>query len=287
MTPIAATVHTLIRDIKSDPSRPLRLADLARRSGYSAAHLQRQFIAIAGSGPKAFQTAARLRSVKQSLRRKRSVTDAIAAAGFGSTSRLYEKTAAAFGMTPTEYRRGGAGLSIAWAIGDTVLGKVLIGATDRGICALAFADSATALERELRAEFPQATLAPMPAASRAAFSGWMKSLNAYLAGRLPRLDLPLDIKGTAFQLLVWRYLRQIPRGETRSYADVARGIDRPAASRAVARACASNRVAIAIPCHRVVRGDGALSGYRWGVQRKRALLGAEAEAGSPVTRIRG
>lgn len=278
-TPIAATVHALMREIEADPTRPLRLADLARRAGYSAAHLQRNFTAIAGSSPKAFQTAARMRLVRKGLRSPATVTDAIAAAGFGSTSRLYEKTDAELGMTPTEYRRGGAGLTIGWATGGTPLGRVLIGATARGICALAFGDSDAALARDLRAEYPAATLQPMPAASRGEFARWMAALNAYLAGKLRTLDLPLDVQGTAFQLLVWRYLRTVPRGQTRSYAEVAAGIGRPEAARAVATACAGNRVAIAIPCHRVVRGDGGLSGYRWGPARKRALLGMEQAGG--------
>jgi AraC family transcriptional regulator of adaptative response/methylated-DNA-[protein]-cysteine methyltransferase len=280
-TVIAATVHVLMRQIEADPARPLRLADLARRSGYSAAHLQRSFTAIAGSSPKAFQTAARLRLLKTALRSRATVTTAIEEAGFGSVSRLYEKTDTELGMTPTEYRRGGAGLEIAWATGATPLGKVLIGATARGICTLAFGASDAALARGLRVEFPAATLTPMPVASRCEFARWMAALNDHLAGRLERLDLPLDLQGTAFQLLVWRYLRRVPRGATRSYAEVAAGIGRPEAARAVARACAGNRIAVLIPCHRVVRGDGALSGYRWGVARKRALLEAEAE---PVAR---
>jgi AraC family transcriptional regulator of adaptative response/methylated-DNA-[protein]-cysteine methyltransferase len=275
--PITATIHALIRDIESDPTRPLRLADLARRAGYSASHLQRQFTAIAGGSPKAFQTAARMRLLKSGLRSPASVTGAIAAAGFGSTSRLYEKADAELGMTPTEYRRGGAHLEIAWATGATPLGRVLIGATTRGICALAFGDSDTALERGLRNEFPAARFVPMPESSRADFARWMAALNDHLAGKLMKLELPLDLQGTAFQLMVWRYLRTVPRGQTRSYAKVAQSIGRPEAARAVARACAGNRVAVLIPCHRVVRGDGGLSGYRWGVARKRALLEAEAK----------
>lgn len=265
-----------MRDIEADPTRPLKLADLARRSGYSAAYLQRNFTAIAGSSPKAFQVAARMRLLRKGLRSAGTVTAAIEGAGFGSTSRLYEKADVELGMTPTEYRHGGAGLTISWATGETPLGRVLIAATARGVCALAFGDSDAALARQLRDEFPSATLEPMPASSRAEFTRWMAALEAYLAGRLARLDLPLDVRGTAFQLLVWRYLRTVPRGETRSYAEVASGIGRPGAARAVARACARNRIAVLIPCHRVLRGDGGLSGYRWGVARKRALLGAEA-----------
>ncbi len=276
-SPIAATVRTLMREIEADPTRPLKLAELARRAGYSPAHLQRNFTAIAGSSPKAFQTAAQMRLVKKSLRSSSSVTDAIAGAGFGSTSRLYEKTDAAFGMTPSEYRRGGAGLTIAWATGETPLGRVLIGATTRGICALAFGASQASLARELKSEFPEATLTPMPKSSRTEFTRWMAALNNYLAGKLRRLDLPVDAQGTAFQLLVWRYLCTLPRGETRSYARVANELGRPRAARAVATACASNRVAVLIPCHRVVRGTGEISGYRWGVSRKRALLQLEAD----------
>jgi AraC family transcriptional regulator of adaptative response/methylated-DNA-[protein]-cysteine methyltransferase len=178
-------------------------------------------------------------------------------------------------------RRAGAGLDIAWATGETPLGRVLIGATSRGICALALGNSDSGLTHGLRAEFPAATLLPMPAASHQEFARWMAALNGYLAGRLATLDLPIDLQGTAFQLLVWRYLQTVPRGQTRSYAEVAEGIGRPAAARAVARACATNRVAVLIPCHRVVRGDGALAGYRWGAERKRALLTVEARHSKP------
>jgi AraC family transcriptional regulator of adaptative response/methylated-DNA-[protein]-cysteine methyltransferase len=276
--PIVATVQNLLREIEADPTRSLRLADLARRAGYSSAHLQRSFTAITGSSPKAFQTAARMRLLKNALRVPLSVTAAIEAAGFGSTSRLYEKADAELGMAPSEYRSGGAGLTISYATGQTPLGTVLIGATDRGICSLAIGASAPALLRKLREEFPRSRLEPMPAASRGEFARWMTALRAHLRGHGPDLELPVDVRGTAFQLQVWRYLRGIPYAATRSYAEVAAGIGRPGAARAVARACASNRVAILIPCHRVVRGSGDLSGYRWGLARKRALLAAEKAA---------
>lgn len=276
--PIATTVHTLAREIEADPARPLSLAALARRAGYSASYLQRQFTALIGSSPKAFQTAARMRLLKQELRSPAGVADAIATAGFGSTSRVYEKTDAELGMTPTAYRRGGAGLTITHALGSTPLGKIMIGATDRGICWLGFGDSAGRLLEDLRREFPAATLARMPATSRSEFRRWMRALDSHLRGKVPREALPLDLRGTAFQLAVWRYLRRIPAGSVRSYAEVARGVGRPSAARAVARACATNRIAVLIPCHRVVGGDGALSGYRWGTNRKRTLLAAEARA---------
>jgi AraC family transcriptional regulator of adaptative response/methylated-DNA-[protein]-cysteine methyltransferase len=206
------------------------------------------------------------------------VTAAIDAAGFGSTSRVYERTDSGLGMTPGAYRRGGAGMTIAWASADTPLGRVMIGATDRGICSLAFGASERVLLRELRREYPAAVLAPMPATHRAEFGRWMTALRAHLRGAPDAAALPLDLRGTAFQLLVWRYLQGIPGGSVRSYAEVAAGIGRPAAARAVARACATNRVAVLVPCHRVVRGTGELSGYRWGVEKKRALLKAEGAA---------
>ena len=249
------TVRTLVREIEADPSRPLRLADLARRAGYSPAYLQRNFTAIMGSSPKAFQTAARMRLLKSGLRSAATVTDAIAAAGFGSTSRLYEKADAELGMTPSEYRSGGKGVTIAHATGNTPLGLVMIGATDRGICSLQFGHSERALAAALKREFPAALVRPMPANQAPEFARWMAALNAHLKGGRPHAELPLDVSGTAFQLLVWRYLRGIPYGTVRTYAQVAAGIGRPAASRAVARACASNRIAVLIPCHRVVRGS--------------------------------
>jgi AraC family transcriptional regulator of adaptative response/methylated-DNA-[protein]-cysteine methyltransferase len=273
-----ATVRELVREIELDPSQPLRLADLARRAGYSASHLHRTFTAITGSSPKAFQTAARMRILKRSLRSPVSITTAIAAAGFGSTSRVYEKAATELGMTPSEYKSGGAGLTIGYATGQTTLGLVMIGATGKGICSLQFGRSERALVMALKREFPAALMQPMPASRRHEFGQWMAALNAYLDGSRPHPELPLDVRGTAFQLLVWRYLRDIPYGAVQTYADVASGIARPGAARAVAGACASNHIAMLIPCHRVVRGNGEISGYRWGVTRKRALLDGERAA---------
>lgn len=278
LPPIVATVQTLVRDIEADPTRPLRLADLARRAGYSPTYLQRRFTALTGSSPKAFQTAARMRHLKRGLRSPASVTAAIDAAGFGSTSRVYEKADAELGMTPSAYKRGGADETIAYASAATPLGRVLIAATERGICSLTLGSSERTLLRELRGEFPAATLAPMPTKQRAELARWMSALRAYLAGRAPPdARLPLDVRGSAFQLLVWRYLRGIPSGTVQSYSQVAAGIGRPSAARAVARACATNRIAVLIPCHRVVRGSGDISGYRWGVAKKKALLAAERE----------
>jgi AraC family transcriptional regulator, regulatory protein of adaptative response / methylated-DNA-[protein]-cysteine methyltransferase len=279
-SPINAVVHELARQIDANPEQPFRLAELAKRAGYSPFHLQRNFKAVIGSSPKEYQTAARLRTLKTELRRETPVSDAIYQAGFGSGSRVYEKADGQLGMTPSEYRSGGKGLTISYASGQTPLGLLMIGATDRGICFLQFGESDDALVAELGRQFPAAAVQPMPASHREEFAGWMAALNRHLRGIEPRLDLPLDVRGTAFQLIVWRYLQQVPYGEVRSYSEVAAAIGKPSAARAVARACASNSIALLIPCHRVVRGTGELGGYRWGVQRKRVLLDTERAANS-------
>ncbi|MGH8177238.1 MAG: bifunctional DNA-binding transcriptional regulator/O6-methylguanine-DNA methyltransferase Ada [Steroidobacter sp.] len=271
-------VHELARHIEANPDQPLHLADLARRSGYSPFHLQRNFKAIIGSTPKEYQTALRVRTLKKELRTEASVSDAIYQAGFGSGSRVYEKADGQLGMTPSEYRSGGKGLTISYASGQTPLGLLMIGATDRGICFLQFGETHEELEAELKRQFPAATTQPMPATHSQEFDSWMGALNRHLRGLEPRLDLPLDVRGTAFQLIVWRYLQKLPYGEVRSYSEVAAAIGRPKAVRAVASACARNSVALLIPCHRVVRGTGELGGYRWGLQRKRVLLDTERAA---------
>lgn len=271
-------VHELARQIDAAPDSKLSLEQLAKRSGYSPFHLQRSFKAIMGSSPKEYQTAARVRTLKKELRNEAPVADAIYQAGFGSGSRVYEKADGQLGMTPSEYRSGGKGLTISYASGQTPLGLMMIGATDRGICFLQFGDSDQALLDDLRAQFPAATVQAMPDSSRHQFEPWMAALNRHLRGLEPRLDLPLDVRGTAFQLIVWRYLQKVPYGEVRSYSEVAAAIGKPSAARAVAKACATNSVALLIPCHRVVRGTGELGGYRWGMQRKRVLLDTERAA---------
>ncbi|HEY8507521.1 MAG TPA: bifunctional DNA-binding transcriptional regulator/O6-methylguanine-DNA methyltransferase Ada [Steroidobacteraceae bacterium] len=275
---IESVVQELARQIDAHPEQPLRLADLARRAGYSPYHFQRSFKAVLGSTPKEYQTAARLRKFKQDLRGETPVSDAIYRAGFGSASRLYEKVDTQLGMTPGEYRSGGRGISIGYATAHTVLGLMMIGATDRGICFLAFGESEQELAEQLAKQFPNATRQPMPPTHKEQFDAWIQALNRHLRGIEPRLDLPLDVRGTAFQLIVWRYLQKIPYGEVQSYTEVAQAIGKPKAVRAVASACARNNIAIAIPCHRVVRGTGALGGYRWGLQRKRVLLDSERAA---------
>jgi AraC family transcriptional regulator, regulatory protein of adaptative response / methylated-DNA-[protein]-cysteine methyltransferase len=238
---INEVVHALARHIDANPDQPLRLADLAKRAGYSAFHLQRNFKSIMGSTPKEYQTAARLRTLKKELRKEASVS-------------------AASDQTP--------------------LGLLMIGATDRGICFLQFGDTHESLAAELGRQFPAARTQPMPPTHSKDFDSWMAALNRHLRGLEPRLDLPLDVRGTAFQLIVWRYLQKLPYGEVRSYSEVAEAIGKPSAVRAVAGACASNKIALLIPCHRVVRGTGELGGYRWGVQRKRVLLDTERAAKS-------
>ena len=282
VSPINAVVHELARQIEANPEQPFRLAQLAQRAGYSPFHLQRNFKAIIGSTPKEYQTAARVRTFKQELRKDAPVSDAIYQAGFGSGSRVYEKADGQLGMTPSEYRSGGKGLTISYASGQTPLGLLMIGATDRGICFLQFGDRDDELRAELARQFPAAAMQPMPATHQEQFESWMAALKRHLRGLEPRLDLPLDVRGTAFQLIVWRYLQKLPYGEVRSYSEVAEAIGKPTAARAVAGACASNSVALLIPCHRVVRGTGELGGYRWGVQRKRVLLDTERASSKRV-----
>lgn len=268
-------MRDLCRYIERHADERLTLADLARRAGISSFHLQRSFKALVGVSPKAYAESCRMARFKQELREGSSVTDATYAAGFGSSSRVYERADTRLGMTPREYRARGRGVAISYATATTALGPMMIGATDRGLCFIQFGDSDAQLLAALEREYPEATIAPMGEDRRAQFDAWMAALSAHLAGARPDPGLPLDIRGTAFQVKVWRYLQQIPYGEVQSYAEVAEGIGRPGAARAVANACAHNTLAIAIPCHRVIRGTGELGGYRWGVERKRALIDAE------------
>ncbi len=272
---ITDVVHAMCRYIEAYADAPLTLSAIAKKSGYSAAHLQRNFTAIVGSSPKAYQTMIRNRTLKAELRGDGGVSDAIYGAGFGSASRVYEKRAANLGMTPGQYRAKGQDVAISFAAGQTALGLVMIGATERGICFLQFGKQAADLQRQLAEEFPKAALMPMASAQADLYEDWMRALNRYLDGKSALRELPLDIRGTAFQLLVWRYLQTIPAGEVRSYAEVAAALKKPKAIRAVASACARNNIGLLIPCHRVLRGDGNLAGYRWGLERKRALLDLE------------
>jgi AraC family transcriptional regulator of adaptative response/methylated-DNA-[protein]-cysteine methyltransferase len=273
--PNASKIRALCDYIRDHADEALTLDVLARRARLSRFHLQRTFKTIVGVTPKEYVEACRLGQLKSHLRLHRSVTDAIYEAGFGSSSRVYERVDTRLGMTPGEYRSGGEGVTISYASAATPLGLLMIGATERGLCFVQFGESSERLLKTLRKEYPAANTQEMGSPYQPQFELWMKALAAHIEGFTQAGDLPVDVRGTAFQLKVWRYLQSIPAGDVKSYAEVARGIGQPSAARAVARACASNRVAITIPCHRVVRGDGTLGGYKWGVARKRVLLDRE------------
>jgi AraC family transcriptional regulator, regulatory protein of adaptative response / methylated-DNA-[protein]-cysteine methyltransferase len=265
----------LCRYIAARCDETLLLRDLAARAGLSPFHLQRRFKAEIGVSPREYQESCRLKTLKSGLQNKSSVTEAIYDAGFSSSSRVYSRSDTRLGMTPRQYRLGGKTLQISYADATTPLGRLMIGATDRGICFIQFGADADSLYKFLQEEFPAAILTPMDGRAKGQFSLWIENLSDYLNGQSTLINLPLDIRGTAFQMKVWKYLQKIPAGSTRSYAEVAKGIGHPSAARAVACACATNRIAIAVPCHRVIRGDGAMSGYRWNPERKRRLLDIE------------
>ncbi|MEX3930212.1 bifunctional DNA-binding transcriptional regulator/O6-methylguanine-DNA methyltransferase Ada [Paraburkholderia phymatum] len=258
--------------LDADPQQRLTLAQLSEAVHVSPFHLQRLFKRVVGVSPRQYQAAQRGAALRDALQRGADVTRATVDAGFGSPSRMYDTAAAELGMAPSEYRRKGAGLRVHYASASTSLGLVLIATTDKGICKIAFGDDEAPLVDGLRKEFASAELIADPAR----LAPFIEQIDAYLRGRRQRFDLPLDIAATAFQQRVWEALRRIPYGETRSYSQIAEAAGSPRAVRAVASACASNPVALAIPCHRVVQKGGALAGYRWGVARKAMLLDAEA-----------
>ncbi len=270
-----ADVAEIARYIEEHGDQPLTLAHLARRAACSTSRLQRRFKAAFGVTPKVFHDAVRLAGFKTALKAGDDVTDAIYRAGFGSPSRVYGEATRNIGMTPSAYRAGGAGESIAYACRDTALGPLLMAATERGVCFAQFGESGEALKRQLCDEFPNALLQVSPAEHAPPLDAWIDALVAHVDRGAPRPELPLDLRGTAFQIKVWRFLLGIPEGDVVSYGEVAAGIEQPKAIRAAASACAANRVAVLVPCHRVLRGDGSLGGYRWGPARKRALLDAE------------
>ena len=249
------------------------LGDLAAGVGLSPGYFHRVFKRTLGVTPKEFAMSLRTQRLRDGLSGGETVAGAIFGAGFGSIGRAYDESAEALGMTPGEYRKGGEGRSIRFAVAETSLGWVLVAETDRGICSIKLGDSKEALTANLFERFPKAELA----GDDPDFEARLRRVVALVESPGAGLDLPLDVRGTAFQRQVWAALRAIPSGSTATYADVARAIGRPSAVRAVARACASNELAVVIPCHRVIRGDGGLGGYRWGVERKRALLDGEAK----------
>jgi AraC family transcriptional regulator of adaptative response/methylated-DNA-[protein]-cysteine methyltransferase len=265
----------LARYIAAHADSRLTLEQLAERVHLSPSRMQRVFKSIFGVSPKKFQQAARSERFKSLLRDGTEITEAIFAAGYGSTSRVYENDVRNIGMTPKSYRAGGAGERITWACRETVLGPLLMAATDRGVCFAQFGDDCESLRGQLQAEFPHAGLEVYGGRSGGDLERWIDALNAYLQNRQPRPEVPLDLKGTAFQVKVWEFLLGLRDGEVASYSEVAEAIGRPKAVRAAASACAANRVAVLVPCHRILRADGGLGGYRWGLERKRALLDAE------------
>jgi AraC family transcriptional regulator of adaptative response/methylated-DNA-[protein]-cysteine methyltransferase len=268
--PNGQLVEKICRYIDTHPDEPVTLDALSRALGMSPFYLQRTFKARTGITPRAYSASRRLDSLKAGLREGHSVTRSLYDAGYGSSSRLYERASAQLGMTPSRYRKQGSGVTIHYAIAATPIGQMLLAATERGVCAVQFGDSPAALERELRAEYPKAEITR----SDRKLGEQVKVLRQIIRGESVT-PLPLDIQATAFQRRVWEELQTIPRGATKSYGKIAADIGHPKAARAVARACATNPVAVAIPCHRVVREDGAMGGYRWGVDRKKRLLALE------------
>ena len=269
----AAKVTAACRIIEESETVP-GLQELAQRIGLSAYHFHRVFKQVTGLTPREYGAAHREKRVRNELSRSGTVTEAIFDAGYNSNARFYEKSNEVLGMTPTNYRAGGANTEIRFAIGECSLGSILVASSDRGVCAILLGDDADKLVHDLQDQFPRANLI----GGDAEFEQLVATVVGFIEAPGIGLDLPLDVRGTAFQQRVWQALREIPAGETASYTDIANRIGSPKSVRAVAQACAANALAVAIPCHRVVRNDGGLSGYRWGVERKRALLGREARA---------
>jgi AraC family transcriptional regulator, regulatory protein of adaptative response / methylated-DNA-[protein]-cysteine methyltransferase len=269
----AKTIANICRLIESsDPVPPLE--ELANHAAMSPYHFHRLFKSITGLTPKGYATAHRAARVRDDLGRSRTVTEAVYGAGYNSSGRFYAQSTKLLGMTPTTFRAGGAGTEIRFAIGESSLGSILIAKTERGVCAILLGDDPETLARDLQDRFPKADLI----GGDGEFEQLVSQVVGFIDDPTRRLTLPLDIRGTAFQQRVWQALRDIPPGTTATYTEIAQRIGLPKAVRAVARACAANAIAVAIPCHRVVRTDGSLSGYRWGVNRKRALLDKEARA---------
>ncbi len=264
--------------IEAETTSSLTLATLSAQVNVSPFHLQRKFKRVMGVTPKQYIQAQRMQSLKSELKSASSVTDSIYNAGYGSNSRPYESAKIQLGMTPATYKRGGDGMVINYMIVDSALGYLLVAGTEYGICMVSLGDSDTGLETALLKEFPAAKIYRCEL-KEDNLSKWAIALLKYLNGEQPSSHLsalPLDVQATAFQAKVWQALRQIPSGSTQTYSEVAQSIGQPSAVRAVARACATNPVSLVIPCHRVVRSDGSLGGYRWGIERKQFLLAQEA-----------
>ncbi|HWZ53882.1 MAG TPA: bifunctional DNA-binding transcriptional regulator/O6-methylguanine-DNA methyltransferase Ada [Candidatus Acidoferrales bacterium] len=271
---VAKVCREIESRVREANDAPLTLSALSAPVGLSSHQLERAFRSVMGITPRQYADAQRMRQLKSKLRKGDDVTTALYNAGFGSSSRLYERAPSQLGMTPATYRQGGAGMRLNYTIVDSPLGRLLVGATDRGVSALYLGETDARLEAALQKEYPRAEIRR----DRNGLEGWVSKILEHLRGREPNLELPTDVQATAFQRRVWEELRRIPYGTTRTYSEVAKAIGQPSAIRAVARACATNPVSVVVPCHRVVRGDGSLAGYRWGVERKRMLLEHESES---------
>jgi len=274
-----ATDHKVVeiaRYIEAHADEALPLSLLSDVSGLSPAYLQKVFKACIGVSPKQFQDAIRQQRFKGYLKEGQSVTDAIFESGYGSVSRIYDKAVRGLGMTPSQYKQGAANELIYYTSGKTQLGRLMIAATDVGVCFAMFGKNQSELKKLLQQEFPNAKLQASSANQSVALENWFEAIKIHLGEASAKPEIPLDIRGTAFQIKVWSFLKSIPDGTTVSYKDVASGIGQPGAIRAAASACAKNRIALLIPCHRVLRGDGSMGGFRWGVERKQSLLNLEA-----------
>ena len=269
-----ALVERAVRHLADSTEESVRLGVLASTLNTTQGTLRRAFRQVTGLKPRELAEALRIKKFKAMLRSGRNITDALYETGYGSSSRVYERSNAQLGMTPATYQKGGKGMKIGYTVAKSPLGKVLVAATERGVSAVYLGDAEGALITELRKEYPRAEIAP----ARDSYQKWVREIVQRIEGKGPRLDLPLDLQATAFQRRVWQELQRIPRGRTRTYSQVARSLGQPKAVRAVARACASNPASIVVPCHRVIREDGTLGGYRWGLSRKEQLLKKERAA---------
>src|ERR1700674_3172670 len=269
--PVALVARASREMAKSGQDEAVGFATLAARLDTTPGTLRRAFLQVTGLRPRDLAAALRLARFKKMLREGKGIADALYETGYGSSSRVYESSNAQLGMTPATYRKGGKGMKIGYSITRSPLGKVLVAATKRGVSAVYLGDSANKLVTELREEYPRAEISP----AADSFQRWVREIVQRIEGKEPHFDLPLDLQATAFQRRVWQELQRIPRGATRTYSQVASALGRPRAVRAVARACATNPVSIVVPCHRVIRQDGNLAGYRWGLSRKEQLLAQE------------
>src|SRR5712671_6918877 len=270
-----ALVERAVRHLADSTEENVRLGVLASTLNTTQGTLRRAFRQVTGLKPRELAEALRIKKFKLMLRSSRNITDALYETGYGSSSRVYERSNAQLGMTPGTYQKGGKGMKIGYSIAKSPLGKVLVAATERGVSAVYLGDAENAMIAELRQEYSRAEIAP----AADSFQRWVREIVQRIEGKQPRMELPLDLQATAFQRRVWQELQRIPRGRTRTYSQVARSLGQPKAVRAVARACATNPVSIVVPCHRVIREGGALAGYRWGLSRKQQLLEQERAAG--------